>query len=76
MTWINRYFGIHAMVKNQEFSSSKDWRPYNSFDFIIDLGSSYEYHCRLQPTMIGKVNLKCFIKAIQIHILKLFDRFL
>ena len=57
MTWISRYFGIHIIVENQELFSSKDWRPDNSFEFMIDLRGSDEYHCKLHTNMTGKLNL-------------------
>jgi plastocyanin len=58
VTWLSRYFGIHALVENQELYSSKDWRPDNSFEFTIYLRGTYEYHCKLHPLMTGKVNLR------------------
>jgi plastocyanin len=57
VTWINKDFGIHTITENQELFSSKDLRPDQSFEYTFDSGGTYDYHCKIHPTMTGKVNV-------------------
>ena len=55
VTWTNKDFGIHTVTENQELFGSDDLRPDQTFDHTFDSAGTYDYHCKLHPTMIGKI---------------------
>ncbi|MDN5847825.1 MAG: cupredoxin domain-containing protein [Candidatus Nitrosocosmicus sp.] len=55
VTWTNKDFGIHTVTENQELFGSEDLRPDQTFDHTFDSSGTYYYHCKLHPTMTGKI---------------------
>ena len=55
VTWTNKDFGIHTVTENQELFSSKDLRPDQTFEYTFDSAGTFDYHCKLHPTMTGKI---------------------
>src|SRR5688500_4075857 len=55
LTCTNMDFGIHTVTENEELFGSEDLRPDQTFDHTFDSAGTYDYHCNLHPTMIGKI---------------------
>lgn len=55
ITWTNKDFGIHTVTDSEESFSSDDLRPDQTFEHTFDSTGTFEYHCKVHPTMIGKV---------------------
>ncbi len=55
ITWTNKDFGIHTVTDSEETFSSDDLRPDQTFEYMFDSAGTFEYHCKLHPTMVGKV---------------------
>ena len=55
VTWINTDFGVHTVTENNDIFSSDDLRPDQTFEYVFDQSGTFDYHCKLHPTMTGKV---------------------
>ena len=53
--WTNKDFGIHTVTEDQGLFSSKDLRPDQTFEYTFDSAGTFDYHCKLHPTMTGKI---------------------
>ena len=60
VVWVNNDFGIHTVTENNNIFSSQDLRPDETFEYMFDKSGSLDYHCKLHPTMIGKVIVNQF----------------
>lgn len=55
VVWTNNDFGIHTVTENNDLFSSKDLRPDQTFEYTFGESGNFDYHCKLHPTMTGKV---------------------
>lgn len=55
VVWTNKDFGIHTITENDGLFSSDNLRPDQTFEHKFDQSGTFEYHCKLHPTMTGKV---------------------
>ena len=53
--WTNDDFGIHMVTDNDGAFDSDTLRPDDTFEFTFDKIGSYDYHCALHPSMVGRV---------------------
>lgn len=51
----NEDFGIHTVTKNNDMFGSKDLIPDQTFEYKFEDSGTFDYHCKLHPTMTGKV---------------------
>ncbi|KAA2281171.1 hypothetical protein E5N71_04860 [Candidatus Nitrosocosmicus sp. SS] len=51
----NKDFRIDTVTENKDLFSSANLRPDNKFENKIEQAGTFEYHCKLHPTMTGKV---------------------
>lgn len=55
VVWVNKDFGTHTVTENNGLFSSEYLRPDETFRYTFNSSGTFNYHCKIHPSMIGKV---------------------
>ena len=55
IVWVNKDFGTHTITEDNGLFGSDYLRPDEAFRYTFNSSGTFDYHCKVHPTMTGRV---------------------